>query len=61
MYAPLITNKASGERYFAFAAANADGLAHYTAFGANGWGVEDIIGGGDHDYDDMIVRFNLNS
>ena len=61
MYAPLITNKASGERYFAFAAANADGLAHYAAFGANGWGVEDIFGGGDHDYDDMIVRFNLNS
>ena len=44
-----------------FAAANADGLVHFTRFGANGWGVEDIFGGGDHDYDDMIVRFSLSS
>ena len=61
LYAPLITNQQSGEQYFAFAAANADGLEHFTRFGANGWGVEDIFGGGDRDYDDLIVRFSLNS
>ena len=61
LYAPLITNQQSGNQYFAFAAANADGLVHFTRFGANGWGVEDIFGGGDHDYDDMIVRFSLSS
>ena len=61
LYAPLITNQQSDNQYFAFAAANADGLVHFTRFGANGWGVEDIFGGGDHDYDDMIVRFSLSS
>ena len=27
--------------------------------GANGWGMEDCYGGGDRDYDDLIVRFSL--
>ncbi|WP_114993186.1 DUF4114 domain-containing protein [Synechococcus sp. UW179A] len=61
IYAPLITNQTSGEQYFAFAEANADGLEHYTGFGTNSWGLEDIFGGGDRDYDDMIVRFSLSS
>ena len=59
IYAPLIINQTSGERYFAFAAANSDKLGHFTGFGANGWGLEDGYGGGDRDYDDLIVRFSL--
>ena len=61
IYAPLITNQTTGEQYFAFAEANADGLAHFTGFGANGWGLEDVLGGGDRYYDDMILRFSLSS
>ena len=61
IYAPLITNQTSDDQYFAFAAANADGLAHYTGFGTNSWGLEDVFWGGDRDYDDMIVRFSLSS
>ena len=59
IYAPLIINQTSGERYFAFAAANPDKIGHFTGFGANGWGMEDGYGGGDRDYDDLIVRFSL--
>ena len=59
IYAPLIINQTSGERYFAFAAANPDKLGHFTGFGANGWGMEDGYEGGDRDYDDLIVRFSL--
>ena len=59
IYAPLIINQTSGERYFAFAAANPDKLGHFTGFGANGWGMEDGYEGSDRDYDDLIVRFSL--
>lgn len=59
IYAPLIINQTSGERYFAFAAANPDKLRHFTGFGANGWSMEDGYEGGDRDYDDLIVRFSL--
>lgn len=59
IYAPLIINQTSGERYFAFAAANPDKIGHFTGFGANGWGMEDGYEGGDRDYDDLIVRFSL--
>ncbi|QNJ17055.1 hypothetical protein SynA1840_01516 [Synechococcus sp. A18-40] len=58
-YAPLITNQRSGDHYVAFAAANGDGLDHFTSFGANRWGVEDLFGGGDFDFEDMIVNFSL--
>ena len=61
IYAPLIINQTSGESYFAFAAANPDQLEHFSGFGANGWGMEDLYGGGDRDYDDLIVRFSLGS
>ena len=60
-YAPLITNEATDDQFFAFAAANTDGLAHFTRFGTNRWGVEDVFGGGDRDYDDIIVRFSLST
>ncbi|WP_115126787.1 DUF4114 domain-containing protein [Synechococcus sp. GEYO] len=59
IYAPLVINQTRSERYFAFAAANSDKLGHFTGFGANGWGMEDGYGGGDRDYDDLIVRFSL--
>ncbi|MCP9808850.1 hypothetical protein KBY58_05335 [Cyanobium sp. HWJ4-Hawea] len=43
-----------GETYFAFAAANSDGLAHFRSLGDNTIGLEDIRGGGDLDFDDLI-------
>ena len=61
LYAPLITNNTKNEEYFAFAAANRDGLQHFDGIGANGWGLEDSFGLGDNDYDDMLVRFTIAS
>lgn len=61
MLAPLIINSTTEEEYFLYAAANRDGLQHYTGYGANGWGVEDLFGLGDADYDDMIVRFSVET
>ena len=61
LYAPLIMNETKQEEYFAFADANRDGMQHFNGFGANGWGVEDLFKLGDADYDDMIVRFTIES
>lgn len=41
---------------FSFAAANADGISYMSRLGANLFGFEDIIGGGDFDYNDMLLQ-----
>lgn len=48
---------ATTNTYFAFASANADGLSHFRIFGDNIFGLEDKLGGGDGDYDDLVVGF----
>ena len=51
----------NGETWFAFGAANSDGINHFKSFGTNSFGLEDVDGGGDKDYDDLIVKFDFNS
>ena len=51
----------NGETWFAFGAANADGIDHFKSFGTNALGLEDFYGGGDRDYDDFILKFDFNS
>lgn len=45
--------------YFAFGASNSDALSHGTKLGANVIGFEDLLVGGDFDFDDIILRFSL--
>jgi len=42
--------------YFPFLAANADGADHIRLLGSNTFGFEDLVKGGDLDYNDMVVR-----
>ena len=51
---------AESEIFFAFAEANSDGIAHIKTLGNNIFGLEDLKGGGDLDYDDLIVRLDFN-
>ena len=51
----------NGETLFAFGDANSDGISHFKSFGTNSFGLEDMIGGGDKDYDDFIIKFDFNS
>ena len=51
----------NGETWFAFDSANSDGISHFKTFGTNSFGLEDLNGGGDKDYDDFIVKFDFNS
>jgi hypothetical protein len=63
LYAPFLTvnDSLSGinQTYFAFGSANPDGISHSTNLGPNVIGFEDFLGGGDLDFDDIIVRFTL--
>jgi hypothetical protein len=43
--------------YFAFDSANSDGIQHFQMLGDNTFGLEDLYGGGDRDFDDFIVSF----
>jgi len=52
--------KVKGNTYFAFADANTDGISHFRTLGSNLFGLEDMLGGGDLDYDDHIVGFSIS-
>ena len=42
------------DTYFAFGAANADKISHFRVLGTNVIGLEDLGGGGDKDFDDVV-------
>jgi len=52
---------AGDQIFFAFDAANADGLQHIRPDGLNGFLVEDTIGGGDESFDDLTIRLNFSN
>ena len=49
----------NGETYFAFADANSDRLEHFYSFGTNKIGFEDLKGGGDRDFQDLVQMFDF--
>jgi phosphodiesterase/alkaline phosphatase D-like protein len=53
----LVRTPTSEETFYAFAAANTDGLTHFRRLADNVFGLEDVRGGGDLDYDDHIFAF----
>ncbi len=60
-----LLNTTTGGHYWGFAHANemVDGRAvgHLWSYGLNTWGWEDQHGGGDHDYNDLIVQLDFTS
>ena len=55
----------NGQVFWAFASANesVNGayVAHLWSYGLNTWGWEDLYGGGDRDYNDLIVQLDFTS
>ncbi|NEO69322.1 Ig-like domain-containing protein [Moorena sp. SIO3H5] len=45
--------------YFAYVGANPDGVDHIRLLGDNTFGFEDLFGGGDKDYNDVVAQVNL--
>jgi hypothetical protein len=69
IYAPFIIsngtinqvlNGQTSQVYFPFLGANPNQIDHIRLLGDNIFGFEDLPGGGDLDYNDVIVRVNLN-
>ena len=59
MLASYATISNTGETFFSFADANSDGLTHFRSFGSGVIGLEDLKGGGDQDFDDLILGFDF--
>jgi len=51
----------NGNTFFAFGGANTDRLSHFRSLGNNLFGFEDTLGGGDKDYDDMVIGINFTN
>lgn len=47
--------------FFSFSAANPDGISHMSRLGDNLFGFEDKIGGGDKDYNDLVMALSFGS
>jgi Domain of unknown function (DUF4114) len=65
LIAMQLTNNTHGNTYSAFAQANetvnGQHVGHLWNYGLNTWGWEDTFGGGDHDYNDMVVQLDFTS
>ena len=48
----------NGQTSFAWSAANRDGLDHFKVLGPNRFGLEDQVGGGDGDFNDIVMQFS---
>ncbi|MEA5576820.1 DUF4114 domain-containing protein, partial [Anabaena sp. UHCC 0451] len=46
--------------YFPYLGVNSDGVDHIRLLGDNTFGFEDLPGGGDLDYNDIIIKFNFS-
>ena len=65
LIAMQLTNNTHGNTYLAFAQANevvnGQHVDHLWNYGPNTWGWEDTYGGGDHDYNDLVVGLDFTS
>lgn len=63
--AMILSNLSTGATYWSFAAANESiagvDVAHLWNYGLNTWGWEDTYGGGDHDYNDLVIGVDFTS
>jgi len=53
--------KVNENTWFAFKEANSDAFAHFKLLGANQFGLEDMKGGGDLDFNDHIITFAVDT
>ena len=58
VYVPYLL--ANGTRFFtAYEEANTDGLDHVQSIDENTFGFEDLLGGGDNDFNDYVISFDI--
>ena len=52
--------RVNGDTFFAFGDANIDRFNHFRVLGNNIFGLEDLSGGGDRDFDDLVFGFSFS-
>jgi Domain of unknown function (DUF4114) len=58
------TNSGGGNAihaYFNYVGANPDKVDHFRLIGNNTFGVEDLYGGGDRDFNDLVINLNVKT
>ena len=64
-YATVIGEGGIERTYFAFDTVNnsnhGSNMSHFKVFGDNTLGIEDTIGGGDNDFDDLILHLSIDN
>ncbi len=58
---PLNKADSNVHAYFNYIGANTDHVDHFRLLGDNKFGVEDMYGGGDRDYNDLIFQMNIKN
>ncbi len=65
LIAMQLTNVTNGNTFWAFSRANevvgGEHVSHLWNYGANTWGWEDLHGGGDRDFNDLVVQLDFTS
>ena len=51
----------NGNTFVAYAQGNQDGIAHFVSLANGTFGLEDLLGGGDRDFDDQVIGFVFQS
>lgn len=59
LWAPFGKVDSTGHTYFSFKDANLDGIDHFRILGDTTFGFEDTRGGGDRDFDDLILEVDF--
>jgi hypothetical protein len=54
----IVESGPTSHTYFAYREANPDGIAHFQMQGDNVFMLEDVFGGGDRDFDDLLIAFS---
>ena len=61
----VLANQTSSDTFWAFSQANeqvnGQPVGHLWNYGLNAWGWEDLPGGGDQDYNDLVVQIDFVS
>ena len=64
-YATVIGEGGKERTYFAFDGVNSakhgSNMSHFKVFGDNTLGIEDTVGGGDNDFDDLILHLSIDN
>ena len=55
----VITEAGHENTFFSYAAANSDGVSHFKQLSVNTFGMEDMYGGGDMDFNDLVMSFRF--